>query len=441
MSIFHHGMTPKMRPLSARKSTVLAVLDLGTTKVSCVIAKLEPGEAGDEGRGRTHRCRVLGIGHQRSRGLKGGVIVDMGEAERAIRAAIDAAERMAGTTVESVVVAMTGGRIGSQHFMAEVNTAGRAIQDRDVERAMDSATASSLGEGRAVLHSIPTAYKLDGRASVREPRGMIADRLCVDMHVASADTAAARNLMLAVERGHLEVEAIVATPYAAGLSVLDEDEAEMGVVVVDCGGGTTSVSVFAGGHLQHIDAIAVGGHHVTMDIARGLSMRLEDAERLKGLAASCYDDTAADREMITIPQVGDDERSTAAYVPRSHVTRIVRPRVEEILELVRDRVRNAGFGPVLNRSVVLTGGASQLTGLVPLAQGILAKQVRLGRPMAIKGMPESAKSPAFAATVGLLVYPQVAGLEHLGAGRGGAMQATGTNGYLSRMGRWLKDSF
>jgi cell division protein FtsA len=441
MSIFHHGMTPKMRPLSARKSTVLAVLDLGTTKVSCVIAKLEPGEAGDEGRGRTHRCRVLGIGHQRSRGLKGGVIVDMGEAERAIRAAIDAAERMAGTTVESVVVAMTGGRIGSQHFMAEVNTAGRAIQDRDVERAMDSATASSLGEGRAVLHSIPTAYKLDGRASVREPRGMIADRLCVDMHVASADTAAARNLMLAVERGHLEVEAIVATPYAAGLSVLDEDEAEMGVVVVDCGGGTTSVSVFAGGHLQHIDAIAVGGHHVPMNIARGLSMRLEDAERLKGLAASCYDDTAADREMITIPQVGDDERSTAAYVPRSHVTRIVRPRVEEILELVRDRVRNAGFGPVLNRSVVLTGGASQLTGLVPLAQGILAKQVRLGRPMAIKGMPESAKSPAFAATVGLLVYPQVAGLEHLGAGRGGAMQATGTNGYLSRMGRWLKDSF
>jgi cell division protein FtsA len=441
MSIFHHGMTPKMRPLSTRKSTVLAVLDLGTTKVSCVIAKLEPGDSAEAERGRTHRCRVLGIGHQRSRGLKGGVIIDMGEAERAIRAAIDAAERMAGTTVESVVVAMTGGRIGSQHFMAEVNTSGRAIQDRDVERAMDTATATSLGEGRAVLHSIPTAYKLDGRASVREPRGMIADRLCVDMHVASADTAAARNLMLAVERGHLEVEAIVATPYASGLSVLDEDEAEMGVVVVDCGGGTTSVSVFAGGHLQHLDAVAVGGHHVTMDIARGLSMRLEDAERLKALTASCYDDTAADREMITIPQVGDDERSTAAYVPRSHVTRIVRPRVEEILELVRDRVRNAGFGAVLNRSVVLTGGASQLTGLVPLAQGILSKQVRLGRPMAIKGMPESAKSPAFAATVGLLVYPQVAGLEHLGIGRGGAMQATGTNGYLSRMGRWLKDSF
>lgn len=441
MSHLYHGLTPKMRPLSARKSAVLAVLDLGTTKVSCVIAKLEPADASETGRGRTHRCRVLGIGHQRSRGLKGGAIVDMAEAEKAVRSAIDAAERMAGLTIDSVVVAMTGGRIGSQHFMAEINTAGRAIHDRDVERAMNAATAQPLGQGRAVLHSLPTAYRLDGRAAVKEPRGMIADRLAVEMHVASVDSAAARNLMLAIERGHLEVEAVVATPYAAGLSVLEEDEAEMGVVVIDCGGGTTSSAVFSGGHLQHIDAIAVGGHHVTMDLARGLSMRMEDAERLKGLAASCFDDAASDREMITIPQVGDDDRSNAAYVPRSHVTRIVRPRVEEILELTRDRLRNAGFGAILSRGVVLTGGASQLTGLPQLSQTILSKAVRLGRPMVIKGMPESAKSPAFAATVGMLIYPQVAALEHLGSGRGGAMQATGTDGYLSRMGRWLRDSF
>jgi cell division protein FtsA len=192
---------------------------------------------------------------------------------------------------------------------------------------------------------------------------------------------------------------------------------------------------------QMVDALAVGGHHVTMDIARGLSMRLEDAERLKGLAASCYDDASNEREMITIPQVGEDERSTPAYIPRAHVTRIVRPRVEEILELTRDRIRQAGFGSILNRSVVLTGGASQLTGLVPLAQGILSRQVRLGRPMAIKGMPESARSPAFAATVGMLLYPQVAGLEHLSAGHDGTLLATGTDGYLSRMGRWLRDSF
>jgi cell division protein FtsA len=144
--------------------------------------------------------------------------------------------------------------------------------------------------------------------------------------------------------------------------------------------------------------------------------------------------------MITVPQVGADERAASAYIPRSHVTRIIRPRIEEILELLRDRIRQAGFGEVLNRSVVLTGGASQLAGLTTLAQGILCKHVRLGRPAAIKGMPESAKSPAFAATAGLLIYPQVAGSEFLGAGRGG-FQATGTDGYISRMGRWLRDSF
>ncbi len=438
MSGMLYGMTPKMRPPSARRSTLLAALDLGTTKVSCVIARLEPDAA--EGRGLTHRCRVLGIGHQRARGLKGGVIIDMEEAERTIRSAIDAAERMAGLQVESVVVAITGGRLGSRHFMAEVGTGGRAIKDRDVERAMSAATAEPVGQGRVVVHALPTAFRLDGGAIVKEPRGMVAERLCVDMHVASVDGAAVRNLMLAVERGHLDVEAVVAAPYASGLSVIEEDEAEMGVVVLDCGGGTTSASVFAGGHLQHIDAIAVGGHHVTMDLARGLSMRLDDAERLKALAASCYDDASAEREMITIPQVGDDERAAAAYVPRSHVTRIVRPRVEEIMELLRDRIRQAGFGPALNRGVVLTGGASQLTGLVPLCQGILSKQVRLGRPIAIKGLPESAKSPAFAATVGLMIYPQVAGHEHLVSGQGGG-RATGTDGYFSRMGRWLKDSF
>jgi cell division protein FtsA len=247
-------------------------------------------------------------------------------------------------------------------------------------------------------------------------------------------------MMLAAERGHVEIEALVATPYAAGLSVLEPDEAEMGVVVIDCGAGTTSAAVFAGGHLQHLDAIAVGSHHVTMDLARGLSMRLDDAERLKGIAGSCIDEPGSERDMITVPQVGLDDVAGSAFVPRAHVTRIIRPRIEEILELLRDRLRQAGFGAVLNRSVVLTGGGSLLKGVVPLSQGILSKHVRTGRPMAIKGMPESANSPAFAALAGLLVYPQVAGLEFLGAGHGG-LQATGSDGYLSRMGRWLRDSF
>jgi cell division protein FtsA len=440
MSGVLHGMTPKMRPLPARKSAVLAVVDIGTFKTACVIAKLEPSDAPDAARGRTHRCRVLGIGHQRSRGLKGGVVVDMDEAERIARAAIDSAERMAGANVDSVVLAMAGGRIGSRHFLAETGIGGRSIDDAHVERAMSAAAGQCREQGRAVLHALPTSFRLDGRAPVKDPRGMVADRLSVDMHIATTDAAAARNLMLAVERGHIEIEALVATPYASGLSVLDADEAELGVVVLDCGGGTTSAAVFSGGHLQHIDAVALGGNHITMDLARGLSMRLDDAERLKGVAGSCHDQPGAERDMLTVPQAGGDEGGASAYIPRSHVTRIIRPRVEETLELLRDRLREAGFGPVLNRGVVLTGGGSLLSGLPQLAQGILSRNVRLGRPVAVKGMPESANSPAFAALAGLLIYPQVAGLEFLGAS-GSGLQAAAGGGYLSRVGRWLRDSF
>jgi cell division protein FtsA len=434
------NVTPKMRALTAGKSSILTVIDLGTTKTTCIIARLEPTDAVESARGASHRCRVLGIGHQRTRGMKGGLITDMTEAERAIRAAIDAAERMAGTTVEKAVVAITGGRIGSQHFMAEVGIGGRIVQDRDVSRAMSAAIAQAQLNGRAVLHALPTAHRIDGGTPIREPRGMAAERVTVEMHVASTDTGAARNLMLAVERCHMEVEAVIATPYASGLAVLEQDDAELGTVVIDCGGGTTSAAVFAGGALQHIDAIAVGGNHVTLDLARGLSMRLEDAERLKCLAASCDDTDAAAREMISVPCIGDDDQSAPVYMPRSDVTRIVRPRVEETFEVLRDRLRAAGFGAILSRGLVLTGGASQLSGMTSLAQSILSRNARLGRPIALKGMPESAKNPAFATTVGLLIYPQVASQEYLGSTRQ-SHAATGTDGYFTRMGRWLRESF
>ncbi len=440
-SAFRHGITPKLRPLSARKSAILSVLDIGTTKVACLVARLDPTEPSRELAGRSHSCRVLGIGHQRSRGLKGGVVVDLEEAERSIRLAVDAAERMAGVQIESVIVNMTGGRLGSQHFTAQIAINGRAVAEADLNRVMEAATAHSIAPGRSVLHSLPTGYALDSARGVRDPKGMIGDRLGVDMHVVAGDAAAARNVLLAVERCHLGVEAMVSTPYASGLSVLIDDEAEMGVACIDLGGGTTSLSVFAGSTLVHADAIAVGGHHVTMDIARGLNTRLGDAERIKALSGSCIDSLSDDREIICVPQVGEEDRDTANHVQKTQLTRIVKPRVEEVLELIRDRLRSSGFAGEAGRRLVLTGGASQLTGLPELARRIISKQVRIGRPVGVQGLPESAKSPAFAAAVGLLVYPQVAALEHFEAGRGGAYLGTGTDGYFSRVGRWLKESF
>jgi cell division protein FtsA len=246
--------------------------------------------------------------------------------------------------------------------------------------------------------------------------------------------------MLAVERCHLNVEAVVATPYAAGLSSLVDDEAELGAALVDFGGGTTTIGVFAHGRLIHVDGFAVGGNHITMDIARGLTIRLSDAERLKTLYGTCIPSASDDRETISVTTVGEDSEHPH-HIPKSQLVRIIKPRVDEILELVRDRLKGAGFGPQAGRKLILTGGASQLTGMPEAARSIISSQVRIGRPLGVQGLPESAKNPAFAASIGLLVYPQVAGVEHFEPRRQTGYAATGTDGYITRVGRWLKESF
>jgi cell division protein FtsA len=432
--------TPRMRPLSSRKSAILSVLDVGTSKIACLIARLAPAEASDTLRGRTHHCRILGIGHQRSRGIKGGAVVDLDEAENALRLAVDAAERMAKVQVESVIVNISGGRLGSHLYSAKVNVGGRPVSETDLHRVLEAAASRTARPGRAVLHALPNGFSLDATTGVNDPNGMIGEELGATMHVASCDEASARNLMLAIERCHLDIEAVVASPYSSGLSVLVDDEMDLGAAVLDLGGGTTSIGVFREGCLTHVDGFAVGGNHVTMDVARGLTIRPSDAERLKALYGGCIASASDDRETLAIAQVGEDAEH-AHHIPKSQLTRIIKPRVEEILELARDRLKASGFGPQAGRRLVLTGGACQLTGLADAARKIISPQVRIGRPLGVQGLPESAKSPAFATAVGLLIYPQFAGVEHFEPRRRGGLLATGTDGYISRVGRWLRDSF
>ncbi len=433
------AITPRMKPLSVRRSAILCVLDVGTSKVACIIARLMPAEPSDLLRGRTHACRVLGIGHQRSRGLKAGVVVDMDEAEKAIRLAVDAAERMAGVQAESLIVNLSGGRLGADQLSAKIRIGGQAVTTTEVHHVLEAAAARTARQGRTTLHALPRAYSLDGAPSIRDPRGMIGDELAATMTVVSCDSAPARNLMLAIERCHLDVEAVVATPYAAGLAALVDDESEMGSIVIDFGGGTTTMACFADNRLAHVDAIAVGGSHVTMDIARGLTLRLTDAERLKTYYGACISSPSDERESIAITQMGESEH--ASHMPKSQLVRIIKPRVEEILELVRDRLAGAGYASGAGQRFVLTGGASQLTGLAEAARRILGGQVRLGRPLGVKGLPESAKNPAFAAAIGLLVYPQVSGLEHFEPRRGPGFNIAGGEGYVGNVVRWLKSNF
>jgi cell division protein FtsA len=271
---------------------------------------------------------------------------------------------------------------------------------------------------------------------------MVGSRLGVDMHVVTADTPPLRNIELAVNRCHLSIEGMVAAPYASGLSVLVDDEAELGCAVVDFGGGTTTIAVFNRGHLVHVDAIALGGQHITNDVARGLSTRIEDAERLKTMFGSALPGFSDERDMLTVAALDNDEHDLPHQVPRSALTRIIKPRVDEILELVRDRLNASGFAALFGRRLVLTGGGSQLNGIAEAARRILARNVRLGRPLGVAGMPEVAKGPAFSAAVGLLVYPQVAEMELAEAGPERSHFAmTGTGGYFARVGNWIRESF
>lgn len=433
------GRIHGMRPLPTKRPTIVSVLDVGTSKICCIIARLSPRSVGDVLPGRTHHVEVLGFGYQRSRGIKAGQVVDLVQAEKAVRLAVDAAERMAGLTVESLILSLSCGRLGSETFSAGFDLSGREVGEADIQRVLQAAGEHCVkDDGRVVVHALPIGYSLDGNRGIRDPRGMLGRRLAVDTHIVSADPAPVRNLEICVNRAHLEVETMVSTPYASGLATLVDDEAQLGVACVDMGGGTTTVSVFADGRFVHVDGFALGGHHVTMDLARGLVTRLADAERIKALHGSVITTDSDDRDMISVPPVGDDD--VAIHVPRSQVVQIIRPRVEEILELVRDRLHASGFAARVGRRIVLTGGASQLTGLGELARRILGRNVRLGRPLGIAGLPEAARGAAFATGVGLLIYPQVAQSELFHTRRRGVPVA-GDSGYLSRMGQWIRESF
>jgi cell division protein FtsA len=439
MSALQLGLTPKMKPLSPKRSAMVAALDVGTSKIACLIGRLKPRQSQDVLPQRSHSIDVLGFGHTLARGIKAGAVIDLADAEAAVRQAVDAAERSAKMQLHSVVVSVSAGRPASELFSASIDVAS-SISERDIARVLAAGRRHSARPGRAVLHSLPIGYVLDNANGIRDPRGMLGRRFGIDMHVATTDVSVARNLMLAIERCHLDVEAMVAGPYVAGLSTLADDEADLGAALIDMGAGTTTIAVFSGGRFTHADGFALGGRHVTLDLARGLNARVSDAERIKTLYGSVLTGAADERDMIAVPPVDNDEREAPQFVSRANLVRIIKPRVEEILEMVRDRLASSPFASEPRGRVVVTGGASQLTGLAGLATQILGRPVRIGRPLGVSGLPEQAKGPAFAAATGLLIYPQTAHLEHFEP-RATRQSATGKSGYIARVGRWLRESF
>jgi len=357
------------------RNGLVAGLDIGTSKVCCFIAR-----ADEEG-----RPHVTGIGHQLSRGVRNGSIVDMEAAETAILTAVHAAEQMSGETIHEVIVNLSGGYPSSQTIGVEVTIAGHEVSDGDLRRVLDQGKLYNGAAERRLIHSIPVGYTIDGNRGIRDPRGMYGERLGVDMHVITAAAGAVRNLTTCVGRCHLDISALVVSPYAAGVAALVEDEMDLGVTLVDMGGGTTSLAVFFDGNVVYTDSVPIGGAHVTNDIARGLSTPLSHAERMKTLYGNCIPSPSDEREIINVPQVGEDDVGQTNAIPKSILVGIIQPRLEETFELVRSRLEASGFDKIAGRRVVLTGGASQLGGVRELAALVLDKQVRMGRPIRIRG--------------------------------------------------------
>ena len=386
---------------------LIAVLDIGTYKVACLILRFDGADVSDDGIGAMAgqaRFRVIGAATTRSRGVKFGEIDAVQETERAIRTAVQAAQKMAGERVDHVIVALSGARPRSYGLTGEVEVLTGTVEGSDIGRVLSVCDVPDIGAGREVLHAQPVNFSLDHRTGLSDPRGQVGNDLSVDMHLLTVEASAVETLLHCVKRCDLDLAGVASAPYVAGMASLVEDEQELGAACIDMGAGATSFSIFVKKHMIFADTVRMGGAHVTRDISQGLQIPLTDAERIKtkfgGLIATGLDD----REIIELAGDTGDWHYDRRNVSRAELIGVMRPRVEEILEEVRMRLDAAGFEHIPSQRIVLTGGGSLIPGLDGLASRILGNQVRLGRPMRVAGLPQSAYDASFSACVGLSLF-------------------------------------
>ncbi len=435
-----HGRAGARGPTSD-KGRLISALDIGSSKISCVIAEvMAPKNRVMPGMERK-LLRVLGVGHQASRGIKGGAVTDLDEVERAIRLAVDSAERMARRNISDVFLSVSGGRPQSHCFHGATKVANGVVSPHDAERAISAAMSKVDAKRRSVLHIAPVSFDLDSALAKSAPLGMHGETLTVNLGVVSVDAAHLRNLGLAVERAHLSVAGHVIAPYASGKAVLADDEMELGTILIDMGGATTGIAIFNGGSLVFADTVPVGGQHVTSDIARGLNTTIAHAERLKNLQGGALGSNGDDLEMIAVPLLGERGVDTVQQVPRSHLTRIIRPRIDEIFEMVAKRLEGCPVAHLGGQRVVLTGGGSQLPGVREVAGQWLSRQVRLASPAPLQGMPDALSNPAFAVVYGLMAYGLRPDKHYAMPARAAANLAVAQQSYAARVGRWIAESF
>ncbi|HEX4078419.1 MAG TPA: cell division protein FtsA [Rhizomicrobium sp.] len=394
----------------AYRSGLVAALDVGTSKTVCLVGKAEPAS-----------LRVIGASLRESRGMRAGTVTSLEHAQESIQDAISAAENMADLQIRNVLVSVNCGAPQSITARAAMTLGGALVSDSHLLELIANGRANCGLDGHEIIHCAPTSYVVDEARGVRDPSGMYCERIGVQMHAVAVKPSPLQNLKLAVERCHLGVVATLFASHASGMAVLTPDELQLGATVIDMGAGVTSIAVFMEGALVHADLVPKGGFHVTADIARMLSAPLSAAERIKTLYGAALGDIETGTDLVAVPQTGENEEDAVMRVPRSMLTRIIQPRLEEILGEVQTRLRASGYDVAAGRRAVLTGGACQLAGMRELVQRVLNKQVRIGRPQGLAGLAASAAGPDYATAVGLLLAgatmpPELLNPEHAPVG-------------------------
>jgi cell division protein FtsA len=414
---------------------VTGVLDIGTSKVACLIAAVDADPRVLDERG-APVVRILGVGHQRSLGVKGGVITDLDQAEQAARSAIAQAERMAGVMLEEVHVSVACGRLKSHNFTASADIESGVVTDADFNRLLAGGQQYVERAGRTLVHLNEVAVRLDGATGVRDPRGMAAAKISADLHAVSADEAPLRNLLLVVERCYMAVASLTPAPFASALAVTSAEERRLGVTSIDIGGGTATLAMFADGRFLHAAAIPMGGNQITVDIARALHTPLAEAERIKALYGTLVSAQSDEHEVFSYPPTGGDE-GTVQHMTRAELAEVVRPRVGAIVAQIRELIEGCEVARYTGRCVVLTGGGSQLVGIADYVANELSLPVRVATPQAISGLPPVVSSAAFSTAAGLLLAatPDQAGRITF------KDRDPAPHGYLHRVGSWLRDGF
>lgn len=413
---------------------VIGVLDLGSSKVCCVIAERPASLRTSEPL--FEQFRILGVGHFRSGGVKSGVIVDLDAAELAVRAAVAQAEHEAGVRLDEIYVGISCGRLKSLNFRAEAELARGLVSLEDLANLAEAAREYAANGERTLVHLNEVDFQIDGCAGIHDPRGLTGQKLGVDLHAITSDAAPLRNVSLLAKRCFLKVAGFVPAGYASALSATTAEEREAGVVSIDIGGGAMAIAGFVGGRFVHMDVVPFGASSITTDIARELAVSFDEAERLKALNGSVLHAVSDETEVIAYTAIigGRPVRKT---VVRADIRRLVEHRLGLLLQLVSEQLESSALEQFAGCRVVMTGGGSQLLGLAEFAANFLGRPVRAATPRGLDVAGDALQSAAFSAVTGMLAASLSA--NHLLTGKLGG--ESGLEGPLGRVGRWLRESF